>query len=216
MFLQELENHRGNAKAAIAALEIPPDDVFRYRESNAEFRDQWDRIVFSFTDDAQSLFLSAYERSHKVVLAAREAGIPRETLYRMRQNDHFFRSAWMRIEDRWGSLLGRPGGDPDRHRDADVEVIRHRLRGKLRDQVIDLYRRALAWPSESIPRSSLKPGLGLPPTSVQKDYDEWVPQGGRRGGQAAGERVEFSREFVIEMLVYRYVPGSDARKALRK
>ena len=212
----ELEDHRGDAKAAIAALSIPPDDVLRHRESNAEFRDEWDLIVHSFTDAARARFLSAYERSHKVVLAAREAGIPRETLYRMRQKDPLFQMDWRRIEDRWGLLLGRPGGDPDRQRDSDVEVIRHRLRGKLRDQVLDLYRRALGWACEAVPRCSLRPGLWLPPTSVQKDYDEWVPQGGRRGGQAAGERVEFSREFVIEMLVYRYVPGSDARKARRK
>lgn len=215
-FLLELEKRHGNAEAACAELHIDPKAVYGLRDRDAEFREDWERVVHSLKQETQDLFVAAYARSHKVVLACREAGIPRETVYRLRQANPNFQLDWRRIEDQWEWQLGRPGGDPDRNTDQDIEVIRHRLRGAPLDQVIELYRRVLAWPAESIPRSALRPKLGIPPTSVQKDYDEWAPRGARRGAQSAGERVEFSREYLIELVVYRYVPGSDARRAPRK
>ncbi len=215
-FLQVLEHHRGDHEAALRAIGVDPQPVYEHRDADAQFREQWERIVHSFTDEAQESFLRAYQRTHKVVLACREAGIPRETLYRMRQADSFFQDEWRKIEDAWEKKLGQPGGHPDRNTDADIEVIRYRLPGKVLPQVIDIYRKVLSWKDENIPRSVLNAKLGIPPTSIQKDYDVRAPRAGRKGAQSKGERVEFSREYVIEFVVYRHSPNKAKRVSRKK
>lgn len=204
-FLSELEKQRGDEAATFQALQVNPAEVRAHRKRDLGFRDEWDGIVNSFKPATQKRFIDAYARTHKTVLAAREAGIPRETLYRMRHQDYTFQIGWRHVEDEWERRLGRPGGSADRDTDADMEIIHRRHKGIALEDVTDIYWKLVGLRDERLPPSTLR-SVGLPPTSVQSDHDEWMPEDAKRGGHGKAEPVTYSRAYLIDLVVYRYCP----------